>query len=67
MRNKSGKLRVLEEMIESRDKKTSRHQKIKNKIFKVVPTLNEAHRAHRKKRKSQNMKKFTKIKIKKAP
>ncbi|CDW81149.1 rna-binding protein 34 [Stylonychia lemnae] len=64
---KKERIKVLEEMIESRDKKSSRHQKIKNKIFKDVPTLNEAHRKKRKLRKAQNMKKFTKIKIKKLP
>eukprot|EP00347_Sterkiella_histriomuscorum_P001529 403371683 len=66
-RGKKEKKRVLEQMIESRDKKTSKHQKHKNQIFKPVPTLNEAHRKKRKLRKAQNMKKFTKIRIKKAP
>ena len=64
---KKEKIKVLEEMIESKDGKSSRHQRFKNKIFKDVPTLNEAHRKHRKLRKAQNMKKFTKIKIKKLP
>lgn len=58
---KKEKMKVLEEMIESRDKKTSRHQKIKNKIFKDQPTLNETFKKKRKMRKAVNMKKFTKI------
>lgn len=62
---KKEKIRVLEEMIESRDKKTSRHQNIKNRIFKDQPTLNEFLKKKRSDRKKVNMKKFTKIKIKK--
>lgn len=52
-------------MIDSKDGKTSRLQGFKDRVFKPQPTLNETFKKKREKRKKENMKKFTKIKIKK--
>lgn len=56
----------MEELVDSRDGKTSRVQKFANKVLKPQPTLNQMLRQKREKRKKLNMQKYTKIKIKKA-
>jgi hypothetical protein len=65
-RKKKDKQKVFEELIESRDGKSSRVQKFKNKVLKPQPTLNQVLKTKREKRKKLNMQKYTKIKIKKA-
>lgn len=65
-RKKKDKQKIFEELIESRDGKTSRAQDFMNKVLKPQPTLNQVLKTKREKRKKLNMQKYTKIKIKKA-
>lgn len=65
-RSKKEKLKVAEERLDSRDKKTSRAEGFKNKVLKEQPTLNQMLKTKREKRKKLNMKKYTKIQIKRA-
>jgi transketolase len=65
-RGKKDKQKVLNELLDSRDGKTSRAQNFKNKVLKPQPTLNQMLKQKREKRKKLNMKKYTKIQIKKA-
>lgn len=64
-RGKKEKVKQAEELLDSRDGKTSRVQKFKNKVLKDQPTLNQYLKTKREKRKKLNMKKYTKIQIKK--
>jgi hypothetical protein len=54
-RGKKEKMRVQQELVESRDKKTSRAQNFKNKVLKEQPTLNQMLKTKREKRKKLNM------------
>jgi glucosamine 6-phosphate synthetase-like amidotransferase/phosphosugar isomerase protein len=65
-RGKKDKLKVQEERLESKDKKSSRFEKFTNKVLKEQPTLNQYLKQKREKRKKLNMKKYTKIQIKRA-
>lgn len=65
-RSKKEKIKVAEERLDSRDKKSSRAQGFKNKVLKDQPTLNQMLRTKREKRKKLNTKKYNKIQIKKA-
>lgn len=64
-RGKRDKVKMLKEMVESKDQKTSRLQGFKNRVFKAQPTLNQFLKTKREKRKKLNKAKFTKIRIKK--
>ena len=63
--NKKKKIKVLQEMIDSKDSKTSRTQKQTNKVFKEQPLMKDVMNDRKKLKRKQNLAKFNKIKIKK--